>query len=1062
MANPLGDSPAASANPLGDSAVAGNPLGDQPAQSNPIGDSPSTQAEPTPGISPLGQMIEQAKQNPNSGDWGQIAKFALLHPISFASGVQAATEIAANDVSANNNEKLKKSIAEAGQPNIHLPRMDETQPGIGGVTAGVLNAGEQAVESLTAPANEPVVVGGAALAPLAAVSTAGAFVMRSLAAYFTASMLNTARKQAGQAGEMIGEKIANPESPTTGGQIAEAVTTPVLSAGMGVAAGKVALTPGVAPIRNALPITESTADALGYLDLNRTNAVQQWIGSDNPREALVFAKDAVTSATERAANTAANDVQHDLTNNFSKGDLPMARRALIPAVESGLDPTALAEMKDRLDTANFRSPAQAKVAKQYSESIDFALEHADDFQDAVAKHEAITSAIYQHAQDSGIEFPYRQNYVLHAQDFEMPEGFEDAQSGAGQGGSFRKMREHDTYADSIAANIKPKSLDGVDLLRTAVRAMQGMVNRNLWTDALQGMKDPTNGESVMVPRTATTRPDGTSYLDTPPGYTPTEVGGRPMAIQNGYAGLFDAMTDPSRVNQTLSKINATGKSITLAIDTYHLGRLAAYQAFSELSRGEAPIPTYKEGLMLGDTPMSAIEDMAAKGEIPADALPTIRENKAIIDLVVNTGLNVGHIADSMHQEWVQKTPVLGQVNKFIFQQFQRGAIYDVAVKEFRYQQAERPDLTNEQIARQVATNVNTRLGNLGSQGIFKSRTAQDIARFGVLAPQWNEALIRSEVGGVKELMQAIPQALQTNRFTPGLLGRTAGTLFAGMFAANQAINLMTRGKPTWENQEEGLGSKLSAWVPDFIGKGPGFFLNPTTLPFEVSHLLMKAYGRTEDWRDAVDQYFRGRLSVLARPIADIAMKHDSMGRPLTTAGTVLDTIPSPIAGGAAYHAGVQLATGTPSETFPGQFQKQAMSTFGLRSDQAPSQVQRIQALAGQFKRDKGIEQNAEYYSGDYQPLAQALRVSNMSEANDSLTDLLERKTPQAVQKHFQESWHYPFTGSKEQEVSFYRTLSPEQQGVYRQAVQDRRQLSMQAEQLLHAHLAGKQAALSSQ
>jgi hypothetical protein len=407
----------------------------------------------------------------------------------------------------------------------------------------------------------------------------------------------------------------------------------------------------------------------------------------------------------------------------------------------------------------------------------------------------------------------------------------------------------------------------------------------------------------------------------------------------------------------------------------------------------------------------------------------------------------------MHEEWVQAVPVLGDVNKFIFQQFQRGAIYDMYTKEFRFQQAENPQLSNEAIAAKVASDVNTRLGNLGSQGLLKSKTAQDIARLVVLAPQWNEALIRSEVGGAKQLAGAIPQALQTGRFTPGLLGRTAATLAIGQFAANQIINLMTRGKPTWDNPEEGLGPKLSAWIPDFIGKGPGFFLNPMTLPMEITHLLMKTFERTGDWRDAIDQYVRGRLSTIGRPVADIATKHDALGRPLTTLGTIADSVPLPIAGSSAVNAAKQMATGVPSESFPGQFQKQALSTFGVRTDQAPAPEQRIQALASQFKRDRNLGSNAEYYSGDYQPLANALRVGNSKEAQSALDDLLEKKTPQAVAKHFQDAWAFPFTGSKREEMLFYHGLDPEQRDTYREAIVNRRNLSQAAMQALRTHLA---------
>jgi hypothetical protein len=238
-----------------------------------------------------------------------------------------------------------------------------------------------------------------------------------------------------------------------------------------------------------------------------------------------------------------------------------------------------------------------------------------------------------------------------------------------------------------------------------------------------------------------------------------------------------------------------------------------------------------------------------------------------------------------------------------------------------------------------------------------------------------------------------------------------------------------------------------------IGHGSGFFLNPLTLPMEVTHLLEKSYERTGDWRDAIDSYVRGRLSTLMRPVADIATKHDAMGRPITTAGTIADTVPLPIAGGAVVNAGKQVMTGKPSESFPGQFQKQAMATFGVRTDQAPSPVQRIQALASDFKRDRNIPTNAEFYTGDYQPFSQAVRVGNPDDEKKALDDLLQKKTPQAVEKHFRDSLNFPFTGSRTHEAQFYRTLSPEQQSTYRQAVQDRRQLAIDAIRALRQRFA---------
>lgn len=939
----------------------------------------------------------------------------------------------------------------ASIPVHHNPRLGDVldaPPIDPHVLSGITNALGESAAPFTSPEGLALLGGvGKLVSAAKAGSGAASWAARTISAWFAAQTAKTAGEQAGKASV----EATLPE--TTIGEAAKLIAAPIVNSAIALGAAELAKKPlNAAPTPNALPTPKTTADALGYLDLSRTGAVNDWVNTTNPRETIVFAKDAVATATERAANTAANDVLGELKHKFDGSDLVEARKALVPAVEAGGNAPELESARAKLESATYKNTSDLEQAHEYINSINFALDHLDDLQPAIAKHQAITSAIYEHATDSGIEFPYRQNYVLHAQDVEPPVGFEEPPSGTGAGMSFKKMRVYDTYADSIASGVVPKTPDAVDLLRSAVRSTQGAVNRNLWTDALGQITDPTNGAPLLVKRVSVTRPDGSTYLDTPAGYSPTEVGGRPMAIQNGYAGLFGDLTQKSTVNPTLSKVNATAKSIRLAIDTYHLGRLAAYQSASELSRGDLPLPSYQKGILLGDTSMAAIRDMASRGEIDAKSLPQIEQDKGIIDLGVNFGLNAGRIADSLHQEWIQQIPVLGEVNKFIFEQFQRGAIYDLFVKEFRHQQGLAPELTNEQVARSVAKDINTRLGNLGSQGIFRSATGRDLARTVFLAPQWNEALIRSEVGGAKQLVQGIVPSIKSGRVKVGLLGRVAGTLAVGQFAANQLINLYTRGIPTWDNPEEGIGSKLSAWIPDEIGSSHGFFLNPTTLPAEVTHLLTKAYERTGDFGRTFDAYIRGRLASIPSIEEEFRTGVDAIGRRRNAGEQVTDAIPVPIAGGATANAIKQVHTGEPSESFPGQFQKQMMATMGLKADTAPSPEQRIYRLADDFKRDHNLQQNPEFYGGDYTALTNAFRVHNLTDATQEFEKLRDKKTIPQILKHYSDAYKYPYTGSYANEVHFFKTLTPEQQQTYRAAQSDRKQLAQQALQFITNHI----------
>ena len=174
-----------------------------------------------------------------------------------------------------------------------------------------------------------------------------------------------------------------------------------------------------------------------------------------------------------------------------------------------------------------------------------------------------------------------------------------------------------------------------------------------------------------------------------------------------------------------------------------------------------------------------------------------------------------------------------------------------------------------------------------------------------------------------------------------------------------------------------------------------------------------------------------------------------MGAKLRNAGEVgaqmaKTLIPSPISGGAVLRAGKQLVTGQPEEKYPGQFERQVFQSGGVKLDSAPSNENRIDALASQFKRSKGIVPNAEYFHGDFYNLDNALKIGNENEIKSEIQDLMQKKTAQQIMVNYITWANAPFTGSLTRENEFLETLSAEQRQAYDQARADRQRIAAKA------------------
>ena len=799
------------------------------------------------------------------------------------------------------------------------------------------------------------------------------------------------------------------------------------------------------------------------------------------RDAMAYTRDAADTKATNFGEEMRNDVEGPLRdvlgvedfsykakkslNRSAQKALPViAADALSFVVEARGNQTELANMRSKIASSTKAYPGWSKRALA---AIDFANANFAKLLPIAEKYKQITEAQRVNENTAGLDVLHREGYVMHAQDIEGPTtGLLSPSAGAGETTAFKKVRTYETFADSIANGVNPKTLNALDLLAARVSRGQRLINRRQWVTDLRSTLDTKSGEPIAQDPKIVKRADGTTYPEPPPGYTIEYNGFQPVAIKNGYEGIYSALTDPSWFSKNAAtrgfmQANAVGKSISLMMDTFHFGRLAFWESLIKslgVTTFKAPFPSYQKGVTLLDSTVPEIQRMIAKGEVPKTWGADLLENKRKIDLLVQHGYNVGGVSDALYQDLVHSLPVIGPFNKWLFSKFQRGAMTEVGLLEFERRRLGRPGESEATSARAVAKDLNTRFGNLGRQGIFKSRTGQDIARALALAPQWNEGLIRSELGAVKQAGELVRDVAQGKKIYSGVLLRSVGAMAVGQFVANQVINLIIRGYPTWQNPEEDFGAKLSAWIPDKLGNGPGFFLHPLGLAAETTHLLMKGYEHTDDFRESLKDYLKSRASSAMRPVLTFMLGEDFLGRKLKP-GTVWSevvksAIPVPIPGRAIYQASKEILTGKSEEEFPGQYQKQIMSSFGMRVEGAPGVEKRMRDLASKFNKQHGVEKVADFPESPYQGLTRHPSLEALQQVIEEKTKsdfVTEQEAKEQIRKYYEQRANQPFTGSAEREIAFKKTLTPEQKQNYdeirKQRVQERNEIQKLLRQL---------------
>ena len=371
--------------------------------------------------------------------------------------------------------------------------------------------------------------------------------------------------------------------------------------------------------------------------------------------------------------------------------------------------------------------------------------------------------------------------------------------------------------------------------------------------------------------------------------------------------------------------------------------------------------------------------------------------------------------------------------------------------EFNRMQRAMPGASDSEIARLVAKDLNTRFGNLKYESWIKSQTMKDLSRLILLAPSWNEGLLRSEIGAVKGVGKTALDLATQRRLVVSGLTKGAATAVLGMFAANQLINFITRGRPTWDNPEEGLNAKISAWIPDWIGKGPGFFLNPLALPAELTHGVVSKMEQGKDGLiEAATGILNNKMAPVARFLSTLLTQRDNVGHHIKgdweiSKQALWNLVPVPIPLPSLAAVARSIAGGRPIELYPGEMQKQLFSSAGIRLDAAPATEGRIHNLAEKFRAKRGLDVAPQFNSSDFTELTAAVRQRDRARADKAMKELLEKKTHEQIVNHFRERVLHPFTGSSlADEKKFYESLKAEQKRTYDKAIEDRAKISQRA------------------
>lgn len=757
----------------------------------------------------------------------------------------------------------------------------------------------------------------------------------------------------------------------------------------------------------------------------------------------------IMDQTRDAADTMANNLGRQLGNRIRTGATDLEQMASAAMIAGKFDP---AEFPSLIAKAQRGNHAEAEKA------LNYALANWTRVEPIARRGEQVFAAQLAAENAHGINTVSHEGYLpgLYDEDLWMGKGrpFIIGGKRGGVGTGFKKGKTYDSPFDAIADGYVPKSLKLGDLVENRVKRGQRLINNVEWSDSLRGILDPSDGKSVVTSVEKHARPGGLpGYETVPMGYARRLIiPGMDVAVHEEYVNLFDALTGNSHVQEfevggvpvgnIALETEGALKHGLLVFDTFHASRILQKELFLTKRIG------YKKGFTLLEYTDADLGRAVAAGDVTPEMAAWARVNRSTANLLQKSGLNVGRVQEAMYNAAIRNIPGIGTFNRWVFEKVTRGAMLESGLIEFERVKKANPMWTDGQVAVKVARDLNKYFGNLGRQGVFKSKTFQDLSRLAFLAPQWVESMARSELGGIKQLTM---DPLTKRTLHVGTLGVGMAQGLAAYFVGTQILNMVTRGHPTWENPEK--GHKLDAWIPDITGKSRGYFLSPFGVVAELTHDLIKYSSQEPDVLSAAARIAKNRSSPLFRAGKILVGGEDwdktkiqgSWNRVKKAAFALVPT-PIPLQ---------SVVRGGP----PGQTQRQITSSLGVKTDPAGSpraetvQSGREWALNSPNAKIKAnAERKAKMDFGEsaYKPLRSALLRGDRETIISEVKELVNREPTQEKRARrfkeiltdvnpFSSNGIKPFatpSRSKEDEIAFAKSLDANGKAAYKQAVKD--------------------------
>jgi hypothetical protein len=822
---------------------------------------------------------------------------------------------------------------------------------------------------------------------------------------------------------------------------------------------------------------------IGWGAQQALRALGRQIGATNVRgpitRAIVRWRDAADNIASNAGRQAERGVEVNLENNSA-----LERAALITYRQTNKGTPALLDAAKAAVEARlpqFEAERNSKAVEQgrlMLNSIEFLRDPANAarvdraneyFSKAVGTQFALENS-------AGIAFTSKENYTPQVYD---ASGFSDDAllfPSRILGHRFTQAQNFPSYFDAYQAGYYPMKFDGSAVLGNRIRRGQKRVQYRLWLDRLKATLDPKTGEAIAsetIPYDVTLANGTVETRYRPPSeeYELFSIapGQRPIAVRKGYKDLLDVLTmqsplsksAPFRAALNLSAVLKHG--VILIGDTFHPSRIGQYGA-SILGLEPKVWKIGNKGASALDYADAEMDRAVQKGFISQEEVDwargteTVRlgpntvdlSRRQILEFGQREGLNIGRVTDSLYRHFIDEIPGLSQFNRWTFDKVTRGLMAERFVSEFIRQNKKFPNMDARTLMGDIVRDLNFRFGSIGRQGLFRNPVMRDITQLAFLAPQWIEGLAQSEARVYSRLMTApIRTAFEAatgaeKRPVFGTLGRSMARGLAAYMVLTQAMNFITRGHGTWDNEEE--GHKMDAWIPDITGKTPGYFISPLSVFAEVTHDMVKYLGSANKSVDAVAKIVGNKLGPWGRVFTTLAFRENERGEKLTSTASVAKEaasklFPAPISLSkplrAAAHA---IAPESVAPNRPGEMQRQLTASAGFKLDPAHTEIQRIYDRANDWLRKTKQKREEDVYTPTENAFLPQLRRAIRDDDNSGAMQLIEKlrygvgdfsgRTDEQIAKAMAKYAKAPFTGTLEKEKAFYADLSPAEQKVY--------------------------------